>query len=398
MADFSGKNILIGVTASISAYKSLILTRLLVKAGARVQVIMTPAARDFVGPLSFSTLSGSPVLCEIHSDSDWSNHVHLGIHSDLFVIAPACANTIAKMAAGMVDNLLTAVYLSARCPVIIAPAMDVDMWNHPATQSNVKLLKSRGVHIIPVADGLLASGLSGPGRLQEPEEIFVHISNFISSDLDLAGKKILITAGPTYEAIDPVRFVGNHSSGKTGIALAEECINRGAEVYLILGPCHLDLPQHKHFHLTQVTSAVEMMEAVKKLYEIMDYFILSAAVADYMPSEPQVQKIKKSNHSLELKLTRTPDIAAFLGKSKSGAQKLVGFALETENLHQNAKEKLISKNMDMIVLNSTGEAGVGFGSDLNRLEIITRSGDHFVPGKKSKKDLATDIVNALLLL
>ncbi len=398
MADLSGKKILIGVTASISAYKALILTRLLTKAGASVQIILTPGAKDFVGPLSFSTLSGNPVLCEMHSDSDWANHVHLGIDSDLLIIAPATANTIAKITAGLVDNLLTAVYLSARCPVVIAPAMDVDMWMHPATKANIETLTSRGVSVIPVADGPLASGLSGPGRLPEPEVIYEYICNLLSARRDLAGKKVLITAGPTYEAIDPVRFIGNHSSGKTGVALAEECLKRGAEVYLIMGPSAQTLPERPGLYLSRVTSAAEMLESVKKVYEKADYFILSAAVADFAPANPQTQKIKKTAQNLELNLIRTPDIAAFLGSSKSGSQKLIGFALETENLHENAISKMKNKNMDMIVLNSTGEDGSGFGEDFNRVEILTRSGGHISPGKKSKKDLATDIVNALVHL
>ncbi|MBK9272634.1 MAG: bifunctional phosphopantothenoylcysteine decarboxylase/phosphopantothenate--cysteine ligase CoaBC [Saprospiraceae bacterium] len=398
MSALSQKKIVLGICGSIAAYKSLLILRQLVKSGAEVEVIMTEAAADFVGPLSYSTLSGKPVLTHIHSESDWNNHVHLGLWADLLIVAPATAQTIAKFANGMVDNLLTAVFLSARCPVMIAPAMDVDMWYHAATQRNIKFLESIGVRIIPVEEGLLASGLSGAGRLAEPENILNLVHSFFQVQQSMNGRKVLITAGPTQEPIDPVRFISNYSSGKMGVRIAEICLERGAEVHLILGPSNENIPVHKHLNLMRVKTAEEMFDAVKSMYMDMTDFILAAAVADYRPLDSSAQKIKKTDELLQLTLTKTPDIAMFVGAHKSPNQKLVGFALETNDFLANARAKLHKKNMDMIVLNSTGEQGVGFGYDTNRIEILDQKGGHVIFDKKSKKEVAADIVNALLLL
>lgn len=398
MLTLSGKKIILGVCGSIAAYKSLLVLRLLVKAGAEVEVIMTESATDFVGPLSFSTLSGKPVKTHIHSDADWQNHVHLGMWADLMVVVPATAQTIAKMAHGLVDNLLTAVFLSARCPVMIAPAMDLDMWQHEATKRNIKLLLESKVQLIPVEDGPLASGLSGMGRLAEPEMIMEEITKHFKSQQTMAGRRILITAGPTYEAIDPVRFISNHSSGKMGIRIAEACLKRGAKVHLILGPTKEYISECPELALINVTSADEMYAQVLKVWEGMTDFILAAAVADYKPVHKSTEKIKKSSDQINIELTKTPDIAAFLGLNKKQGQKLVGFALETTNAIEYAKSKLHKKNMDLIVLNTTGEIGVGFGYDTNQVVLMDRNGNQTNFDKKSKKEVASDIVNALLLL
>ncbi len=398
MLTLSGKKIILGVCGSIAAYKSLLLLRLLVKAGAEVEVIMTESATDFVGPLSFSTLSGKPVKTQIHSDADWQNHVHLGMWADLMVVVPATAQTIAKMAHGFVDNLLTAVFLSAKCPIMFAPAMDLDMWQNPATKRNIRLLTDSNIQMIPVVDGSLASGLSGLGRLAEPEMIFEIINDHFNKQDTLAGRRILITAGPTLEAIDPVRFISNHSSGKMGIRIAEECLRRGAKVHLILGPTNENISESPELSLFRVVSADEMYTEVKSVWEDMTDFILAAAVADYKPVNMSVEKIKKTADQINIELTKTPDIAAFLGINKKQNQKLVGFALETTNALEYATSKLHKKNMDLIVLNTTGEIGVGFGYDTNQIVLIDRNGHKTNFDKKSKKEVATDIVNALLLL
>lgn len=398
MNTLQGRKILLGVTGSIAAYKSLLLLRLLTKAGAEVQVILTKNAHDFVGELSFSTLSNKPVYTDLQNDQEWQNHVKLGLWADLILIVPATAHTIAKFRIGIVDNLLTAVYLSARCPVMISPAMDLDMWQHPATQENLQVLGNRGHFIIPVEDGPLASGLSGPGRLAEPEQIHSHVISFFNQNNALTGQKILITAGPTHEAIDPVRFIANASSGKMGIRLAEEAIKRGAEVWLILGPSEEPVSHTSKLHIQRIISADEMMFEVEKLYKSMDYFILAAAVADFKPEIIANEKIKKSNFNTNLKLVATPDIASFIGKNKKIDQKLIGFALETTHIIENAKIKLDKKNMDMIVINSPKDTGAAFGHNTNKISILKKAGELISFELKSKRDAAKDILNEMLKL
>ena len=396
--NLKGRKIILGVCGSIAAYKALILLRLLTKAEAEVKVIITKDAQNFVGKLSFSSLTPYPVLTELSSDQEWKNHVELGLWADLIIIAPATAQTISKFSIGMVDNLLTAVYLSAKCTVLIAPAMDLDMWAHAATKSNIKLLQERGAQIVPVAYGSLASGLIGEGRLAEPDEIFKYVSIFFQKSLDLSGRKILITAGPTYEAIDPVRFIGNHSSGKMGIRLAEEAVNRGAEVELILGPSKEDIVYSERLIITRIVSASEMMSAVEKFYKTMDYFILAAAVADFQIEHYSIDKIKKKDMPLEIKLKPTIDIAKFIGENKTEQQKMVGFALETNDVLENAKLKLDKKNMDMIVINSPLEEGSAFGFETNRIDILKRNGEYLSFELKTKKELAINIIDEMLKL
>lgn len=392
-----GRKIILGVTGSISAYKSAILLRLLVKAGAEVQIIFTEAAKEFVGPLSFSTLSNKPVLCGLSHDQEWSKHVDLGIWADLLVIAPVSANTLAKLANGITDNLLTAVYLSAKCPVMLAPAMDLDMWKHPSTQKNIAQLKSYGDYLIPVEDGPLASGLTGPGRLAEPETIFQEIVQFFKPNQALIGKKILITAGPTYEAIDPVRFIGNYSSGKMGIRLAEEAVQMGAEVELIIGPSKESIFESPKLRITRIVSAQDLLKAVEQRIKETDIFILSAAVADFQPEHIADNKIKKANHpDLTIRLIPTPDIAGFIGRHKTDKQFLCGFALETEEIEKNAALKLKNKNMDLIVMNSPNDPGAAFYSDSNKVRILDKSGKISSFDLKSKKEVAIDILNAIL--
>lgn len=398
MNTLQGRKILLGVTGSIAAYKSLLLLRLLTKAGAEVQVILTKNAHDFVGELSFSTLSNKPVYTDLQNDQEWQNHVELGLWADLILIAPASAHTIAKFRCGMVDNLLTAIYLSAKCPVMISPAMDLDMWQHPATQDNLQVLVNRGHFIIPVEDGPLASGLSGPGRLAEPDQIRSHVISFFDQNYELSGQKILITAGPTHEAIDPVRFISNASSGKMGIRLAEEAVKRGAEVWLILGPSEEPVTSSTNLHIHRIISADNMMLEVEKLYKSMDYFILAAAVADFKPEFIADEKIKKSNFNNQLKLVPTPDIASFIGKNKKSDQKLIGFALETTNIIENAQIKLDKKNMDMIVINSPKDPGAAFGHDTNKISILKKAGELISFELKSKENAAKDILNEMLKL
>ncbi len=392
-----GKKILLGVTGSIAAYKSAVLVRLLIKSGAEVRVIMTASAHDFITPLTLSTLSKNPVLTEFFKSKSgqWNNHVELGLWADVFLIAPASANTLAKMANGICDNLLLATYLSARCPVMIAPAMDLDMLQHPSTKHNLEKLKAFGNDIIEPAHGELASGLIGKGRMAEPEELHDYLLSFFTKNLPLLGKTALVTAGPTYEAIDPVRFIGNHSSGKMGYALAEALANHGATVHLVSGPTHLHT-NHPNISVTSVQSAEEMYQACKAVFPTMDITVLSAAVADYKPKDRVDQKIKKKDETLSLELVKTHDIAASLGKLKEKNQVLVGFALETEDEEANAKKKLESKNFDLIVLNSLNDSGAGFGYDTNKISIIDRNHAIRSYGLKSKKDLANDIVTQIL--
>jgi phosphopantothenoylcysteine decarboxylase / phosphopantothenate---cysteine ligase len=393
----SGKKIVLGVSGSIAAYKSALIVRLLVKAGAEVKVVMTTSAKDFITPLTLSTLSKNPVLSEFTDGTQglWNNHVELGLWADAFVVAPASATTIAKMAHGISDNLLVAVYLSARCPVFFAPAMDLDMLAHPTTKSNIRLLESFGNAQLKAGYGELASGLVGDGRMAEPEEILHYLTNHFSATKKLTGKRVLVTAGPTYEALDPVRFIGNNSSGKMGFAIAEQLIEQGAEVELIVGPTHL-APQSLRVKLTRVTSAQEMYNACVEKFDTTDIAILAAAVADYKPLQKAEQKIKKTTEELTIELTKTHDIAAELGKRKKATQFMVGFALETENEKANALKKIASKNFDLIVLNSLNDKGAGFGYDTNKISIINKMGQETEYGLKSKQEVAKDIVTAII--
>lgn len=400
MSVLSGKKILLGVTAGIAAYKTAFLVRLFVKAGAEVKVILTPAAREFVTPLTLSTLSKNPVISSFTQEEDdnglWNNHVDLGLWADLMLIAPATANTLSKMATGNSDNFLLATYLSAKCPVYFAPAMDLDMFRHPSTKKSFETLVSFGNIMIPATSGELASGLYGEGRMAEPDDIVEFIENDILSNLPLKGKNVLITAGPTYEAIDPVRFIGNHSSGKMGYELAAAAYRAGAEVTLISGPTHLQNPI-EGIQLIRVHSAQEMYEAAIEHFDSMDAAIAAAAVSDYRPKHVASQKIKKADENLNMELERTPDVLASLGKRKKH-QVLVGFALETENEHENALGKLDRKNLDFIVLNSLNDKGAGFKSETNKISILYRNGKRSDFGLKSKKEVAGDILNELIEL
>ena len=388
---------MLGVTGSIAAYKSALLTRLLVKEGAYVQVIMTSSAHDFITPLTLATLSKHPALTDFirNNAGEWNNHVELGLWADLMVIAPASANTLAKMANGQCDNLLLAIYLSAKCPVMIAPAMDLDMYAHPSTKKNLKKIGSYGNIIIEAEDGELASGLTGLGRMSEPEHILKEIQGFFSIKNRFKGKKVLINAGPTYEPIDPVRFIGNHSSGKMGYAIAERFAAMGAKVELVSGPTHLDV-KSDNIHITRVTSAEEMLKACQKHFKSCDIAVLAAAVADYSPSNFARHKIKKKTGILTMELASTPDIAKELGKVKKKKQVLVGFALETENESRNAAKKLKEKNFDLIVLNSLQDKGAGFGHDTNKISIFRKDNKKKYFELKSKKDVANDIINEIL--
>jgi len=392
-----GKRIILGVCGGIAAYKSAVLTRLLIKQGAEVRVILTPSAEAFITPLTLSTLSRNPVLSSFSKPEtgEWINHVELGLWGDALVIAPATANTIAKMAGGICDNLLLAVYLSARCPVFVAPAMDLDMLAHASTQDNIQKIRDFGNHIIDATHGELASGLIGTGRMAEPEEIVQRLEAFYSANQPLAGKTVLVTAGPTYEAIDPVRFIGNHSSGKMGFAIAEELANQGATVNLVCGPTH-EHTNHPHINVKSVMSAEEMFNACTALFPTCDITVLAAAVADYKPSSVADQKIKKKDSTMTLDLTKTHDIAAALGKLKHNGQIVVGFALETEDEHNNAIKKLESKNFDLIVLNSLNDNGAGFGHDTNKITIINRKRESKSFSLKEKQAVAKDIVQAIV--
>lgn len=396
-----GKKIVLGVTGSIAAYKAAMLVRLLVKEGAEVQVVMTPSAKEFITPLTLSTLSGRPVLCDFfHAESGaWNSHVELGLWADAMVIAPATASTIGKMAAGIADNLLVTTYLSMKAPVFIAPAMDLDMYAHKATQGNLALLKQRGDNVIEAASGELASHLCGKGRMEEPEEIVKQLGGFFLTGLQLKGKKVLVTAGPTYEKIDPVRFIGNYSSGKMGFAIADECARRGADVTLVAGPVSIECEQ-KTVKRVNVETAREMYEAASAAFPACDVAILSAAVADYRPATEAAEKIKRTTAGMTIELEANPDIAASLGAQKSKGQLLVGFALETNNGEEHARAKLNKKNLDFIVLNSLEDKGAGFSCDTNKVTIIDREGKSDYP-LKSKKEVAKDIVSymsRLLLL
>lgn len=391
------KNILIGVTASIAAYKSAFLVRLLVKSGANVKVIMTEASTEFITPLTLATLSKNPVLIELtkNKQGEWNNHVELGLWADAFLIAPASANTLAKMANGICDNLLLASYLSAKCPVYFAPAMDLDMYKHKSTVDNLKRLQSYGNKIIQPGTGELASGLFGKGRMAEPEEIISFLEIEFSKKLPFTGKHVLVTAGPTYEAIDPVRFIGNHSSGKMGFAIAEEFANQGAEVTLVCGSNSLKTI-NKNINRVDITSADELFNASHKAFKNVDIAILSAAVADYKPSKAASQKIKKSNGTKVIDLIPTKDTLAELGKLKTKKQLLIGFALETENEIENAKLKIKKKNLDLIVLNSLKDKGAGFKTDTNKITIIDKYNKIIKFELKSKEDVAKDILKMIL--
>jgi phosphopantothenoylcysteine decarboxylase/phosphopantothenate--cysteine ligase len=391
------KNILIGVTGSIAAYKVAFLVRSLVKAGANVQVVMTPSAKDFITPLTLATLSKNPALSDfvMNNDGEWNNHVELALWADVIVIAPASANTIAKMAGGLCDNLLMAVYLSARSPVFIAPAMDLDMYQHPGTKRNLKTLKDFGHKIISPNTGELASGLFGEGRMAEPEEIHAFIEKEFTASLPLSGKKVLVTAGPTYEAIDPVRFIGNHSSGKMGFAIAEELAAQGASVTLVCGPNALKTA-HPGIQRIDITSAEELYKACVKTFPKSDIAVLSAAVADFRPAKIANQKIKKSSATKNIELVPTKDTLKELGVMKKKGQLLIGFALETQNETENAKLKLKSKNLDLIVLNSLNDAGAGFKGDSNKITLIDKYNKISKFELKSKTEVAKDIVKAIL--
>jgi len=390
-----GKHIIVGVTGSIAAYKSAMLVRLLVKEGAGVKVMMTPRAKEFISPLTMATLSRNPVLVDFFDPENgaWNSHIDLGLWADALLIAPATANTIAGMATGMADNLMLTTYLSARCPVFVAPAMDMDMFCHAATAQNLQTLRTRGVHIIEPSIGELASGLDGKGRMEEPENIIRYMSNALKTG-DCSNKKILITAGPTYEPIDPVRFVGNHSSGRMGYALAEELARRGAEVTLVSGPTSLQV-KHPAIVRNDVTTAEEMYHAAMEYFPTMDAAIMAAAVADFTPAAVYQEKIS-DKQEFELKFVPTKDIAAALGVMKRPAQVLAGFALETHNETENAAKKLNQKNLDFIVLNSLNDAGAGFGHTTNKITIIDKDGRSTHFGLKSKEKVAKDIVDRLV--
>jgi phosphopantothenoylcysteine decarboxylase/phosphopantothenate--cysteine ligase len=398
MSVLSGKKIVLGVSGGIAAYKTAALVRLFIKAGAHVQVIMTPASKDFVTPLTLSTLSKNPVHSAFYDENDenaeWNNHVELGLWADLMLIAPATANTMSKMANGNCDNLLIATYLSAKCPVYFAPAMDLDMYKHPSTLSSFNLLKKFGNSMIPAETGELASGLSGEGRMAEPENIISFLEKDLESKLPLKGKKILITAGPTYEAIDPVRFIGNHSSGKMGFDIAEKAAELGASVTLISGPTHLNA-KNSVIDLIRVISAQEMYDACHEHFNSTDVAICAAAVADYKPKFVAEQKIKKAAASLNIELEKTQDILASLGKIKE-KQFLIGFALETENEIENAKLKIQKKNLDLIVLNSLQDEGAGFGKATNKITFIDNNFEVEPMELKSKELVANDIMNKVI--
>jgi phosphopantothenoylcysteine decarboxylase/phosphopantothenate--cysteine ligase len=392
----AGKKILIGVTGSIAAYKTAYLIRELIKLEADVKVIMTSASIDFISPLTLSTLSKKPVSIDFNKNKngEWDNHVELGLWADLLIIAPATANTISKMANGLCDNLLIASYLSARCPVWIAPAMDLDMFTHPTTTSNLTQLKNNKITIIEPTSGELASGLEGKGRMEEPEVIANLINNFFNQKSILKNKNIIITGGPTYEAIDPVRFIGNHSSGKTGVILAEECAKRGANVTLVLGPSDQKISD-SNVNVIHVTSAEDMLNAVQKVWHKMDIGIFSAAVADYKVEKPANKKIKKKDETFILKLVKNPDILYWAGQNKTEHQYLVGFALETNNEIENAQKKLSKKNLDLLILNSLNDKGAGFKHDTNKATFIKPNNNLIHFELKPKTEMGIDIVNQI---
>lgn len=390
-----GKKIVLGITGSIAAYKAAVLTRLLIKKGAEVQIVITPAGKEFITPITLSALTSKPVISEFFSQRDgtWHSHVDLGLWADAMLIAPATASTIGKMAHGIADNMLITTYLSMKAPVFVAPAMDLDMFAHPATQHNLDILRSYGNHIIEPTAGELASHLVGKGRMEEPENIVAALESFFQKNSSMAGKKILITAGPTYEKIDPVRFIGNYSSGKMGYALAEECAARGAEVTLVSGPVNLSV-NHPNINRIDVESAEQMYNACMSHYPTSDAGILCAAVADFTPECVADKKIKREKDDLTLNLKPTHDIAAALGKIKTESQRLVGFALETNDETAHAQDKLKRKNFDFIVLNSLNDKGAGFRCDTNKITIIDSSKAEEYP-LKTKKEVAADIIDKL---
>ncbi len=394
-----GKKILIGITGSIAAYKIPFLVRLLIKEGAEVKILLSRSARDFVTPLTLSTLSGNPVITGFFKEDtgEWSSHVEFGNWADLYLIAPVTANTLGKMANGLADNLLVATYLAAKCPVFFAPAMDLDMFRHPSTAKNIEILKSFGNKIIEPASGELASGLYGEGRMEEPEEIVNILNRYFAQKQDFKGKKVLVSAGPTFESIDPVRFIGNHSSGKMGYAIAREFAARGASVELVSGPVNIKL-EHGNVHITKVTSAEEMKKACLSYFNTADITVMAAAVADYTPANVAGEKIKKKDGALSIELKPTTDILAELGRRKNDNQILVGFALETENETENALSKLHKKNLDLIVLNSLKDEGAGFGFDTNRIKLIDKNENVTEFDLKSKKEVAKDIVDNISLI
>lgn len=397
--NLKGKHIVLGITGSIAAYKACSLIRLFVKAGAEVQVVITPAGKEFVTPVTLSALTSKPVISEFFAqrDGSWHSHVDLGLWADAMVIAPATASTIGKMANGIADNMLVTTYLSMKAPVFVAPAMDLDMFAHPSTQRNLDTLRSYGNVIIEPTSGELASKLVGKGRMEDPDNIFRVVAGQLCSDNSLSGKTVLITAGPTYEKIDPVRFIGNYSSGKMGYAIAQECADRGARVVLVSGPTHLSI-SHPLIDVIKVESAEEMYNAAVGNFDRCDAAILSAAVADFTPAEKADVKIKREKDDLALLLKPTRDIAAALGTLKKATQKLVGFALETNNEQRNAEHKLKSKNLDFIVLNSLRDKGAGFDVDTNKITIIHGSGEEKIYPLKSKAEVAVDIVDNLCKL
>ena len=394
-----GKHIVLGITGGIAAYKAAALVRLFVKAGAEVQVIMTPNAREFITPVTLSTLSGKPVITEFFTANtgEWHSHVDLGLWADAFVVAPATASTIAKMANGVADNMLVTSYLSTRAQVFVAPAMDFDMMQHPTTTRNIATLRADGCRIIEPAEGELASHLVGKGRMEEPENIFREVDDFFNLTAGMKGKKLLVTAGPTYEKIDPVRFIGNYSTGKMGYAIANEAAARGADVVLVSGPVGDSLQVHPGVKLVKVESAVQMLEAAAEAFQTADIAILSAAVADYRPAREYDRKIKREKDGIEsLELVKNPDIAATLGAGKRPGQILVGFALETDHELDNAAEKLRRKNLDMIVLNSLRDKGAGFGVATNKVSLIYADGRERIDFPlKTKTEVAADILDAI---
>ena len=391
------KRILLGITGGIAAYKIAFLIRLLKKEGAEVKCIMTPASCDFISPLVVSTLSENPVGIEFWNKEtgEWTNHVDYGLWADVFVIAPATANTMAKMVQGSADNLLLAVYLSMKSKTIIAPAMDLDMYAHPATKRNLNQLSTDGILVIPAESGELASGLVGEGRMAEPETIVEYLHSFFGITNELEGQMILVTAGPTYEGIDPVRYIGNHSTGKMGYAIAEQLANRGARVIVISGPSNVRL-SHEHVKTVKVTTALEMFDAVQQLWDKMDAGIFAAAVADYRPKEKAEQKIKKSEDNLSLELVKNPDILEWAGSVKQAYQTLVGFALETNDLRENGAKKLERKNLDFIVLNTLEDENAGFAVDTNKISILDNRNNFTSFELKTKTDVANDIVDYLI--
>ena len=392
-----GKKILLGITGSIAAYKSAFLVRLLVKAGAEVKVIMTPSSTDFISKLTLSTLSKNKVLIDLFDEDSWANHVMLGRWADLMLIAPLSCNTLSKMANGQCDNLLLAVYLSATCPVIVAPAMDEDMWHHQSTKLNIQKLIKFGNKIIPVDKGELASGLVGDGRMAEPETIVKFTEDILNISKSLYGKKVMVSAGPTYEPLDPVRFIGNHSSGKMGLAIAEELYARGADVTLIMGPSSINLPENG-IRSVRVNTAEEMYTVCTKQFDKSDIGVMAAAVADYTPVKVPADKIKKTSGELVIELKKTKDILKSLGENKSSKQVLVGFALETNNEREYALGKLKDKHADMIVMNSLNDKGAGFGTDTNKITIFDKSGKEFNYELMSKKEAAKNIVDTIIQL